>query len=272
MTPEQYAQFTEMLAANERMLSTLTDAENELRRVLRMHELARNAPGNQGVEEGRNPYFYGVQGADGQPGILVGDQTATPPFNALLDAEPARHWMGTVRIQSDAPFVWTHTLMTAAFQIDTVDPDVGNSSQFGYFLSVSGAGFDRQFVERMPRFDVGFTEAGSGRVLYQAQRFEPPEVTGQLVPSSLFDVMRLFQLNVPPTAQFSTSYTVADQGHGPSTYFENPHEVLLSANDVVEVSVRPLGEYNFFTDRDPTFQRISPRVFVTLLGYKLVEE
>lgn len=272
MTPEQYAQLTEMIAANERMLSTLTDAENELRQVLRMHELARNAPGNQGVEEGRNPYFYGAQGEDGLPGILVGDQVIAPTFNPALSAEPARHWKGTVRIQSDAPFVWTHTLMTASFQVDYRSPTVPLTSTYNGFVSLSGLGINT-FSQRMPRFDVGFTEVGSGRVLYQAQRFEPPDVTGQLVPASMFDVMRLYCPLVAPRGTAVTQYTVSDMGHGPSTPFELSNEVQLSANDVVEVSLRPLGPYNGGAEGSGELSyRYQPRVFVTLLGYKLVEE
>jgi hypothetical protein len=273
MTPEEFEQMQELVRANRRALQVLDSQENEVRQLLQLHNMSRGAQG-QGVAQGRNPYFYGALGADGEPGVLLGDQTTTPPFQPTLSDWTRRHWTGTVQIQNDAPFVWTHLAVTGAFQVDVTSDADASFRSISQFVSVAGSSRTVTPPERFPRVDLGFVETGSGRVLLQARRVDPQRNLEEapLLPPGLFDTQRLFEINVTPTSQFAANYTVSDQGHGPSSFFPLPDEVLLPVNGVVEVSAHPRGQYNESLAGEGVSVRISPRVYVTLIGYKILED
>lgn len=265
-----------MAMSNRRSVQQLDERIAEIKRLANLHALARNPPGNQGLPEGSDPYFYGAVGVDGKPGILVGDQALQPPFAPLTGngAVPIRYWRGTIQIQNDAPFVCTHVMATASLETEySPTNQTRRSTNYTSFFSVNGLGGSRDVVNvRAPRMDIGFVEGASGRVLFQSNFYDPPNRIGELMPIDLFDVMREFNPRGFALATASTAYTAADTGHGPSTLFEVPDEEFLPKNGVVNVTLQSLGWYNNFNNTLGSYGRTTPRVFVTLLGYKVFED
>lgn len=274
MTPDELVHLQEMQASNRRMVQELDAYIADLKQAAALHALSSNSPGNQGVAEGQSPYFYGAIGRDGQPGVIIGDQAEQPTFAPLIGAEPRRNWYGNIQIQNDAPFVWTHLMATAC--VETKYSRTANPEQFpttyGAFGAINGSGRPRG-SRTLPRLDIGFTETSSGRVLYQSNRFDPPTTSGELLPAALFDTMREFQIRGSNAAVSGAAfYSAMDSGHGPSTLFELPAEVLIPKNGVVEVALQTLGIYNDFLNTEGSYASQLPRVFVTMLGYKIIEE
>ena len=271
MTPEQVEVVKESIAANRRMAQTLDRRIAQLKALAVLENDSSRPAGNLGDEIGQDPYFYGVLGRDGLPGVVIGDQSttaaqATP--NPLHGSEDRRIWTGVIQLQNDAPFVWTHMAVTGTFFVPTATAGVAANPAYRPFITTSGKELMKPQNFRFPRLDIGLIEVGSGRVLFQADRFDPPDTRGELIPTTLFDVMRHFRPNaiVSPIADVIESSAGAP-GHGPSTMFELPAEVELPKNGVVEVQARAQQAFNAFTSSGPTLY--IPRLYVTLIGYKV---
>ena len=232
------AKVKEVLAAERRTLQLLDGQIVELEALLSEED----APDAQNAAK-VHPYFYGVMGSDGQPGIILNDGDAQGPRTGI--GNPIV-FEGVAQIQEDAPFVWTHILLTQ---------NVLNSQPL--FASVQGM----SSLQLASLLEVGFIDNGSGRVLFQADR---NNAVGEFLSTPFFDTLREYEADEPDRVAGSTlcrpgAYA---QGHGPNAAFELPAEVVLPASGAVTVQVKPAL---FDLDNDLT----AVRVYVALLGYKI---
>lgn len=187
----------------------------------------------------RHPHFYSALGEDGQNGILLGPG-------------PAREYTGKVRIDPDSPFMWTHVLVAQRFEAP-VDK-VADRGFMGVWRGAAGTEADAP-----PTVDLGFIDQGAGRVLFQSERQSPdggPDAADTLVTGALFDLAGMHRVS---GGGFSDG--IVNQwagGLGPNFGLKLGAEVALPPNDVIEVRAKP----SFIDER-------LPRVYVTLLGYKV---
>jgi hypothetical protein len=289
MTPDQIRALQEAVDANKRMLQVLDGRLEELSRLEKMRHLEQPW-GWLGEDMGRQPYFYGAVSSDlteqsnsGNltPGILVTTQSKSPPFILPSGAEDDTRFTGMVQIQEDAPFVWTHIMATGRVEVPYEDEQLVQENQQPSrtqpFPFVSLSGLSPAGNSLFPKFDLGFVERGSGRVLFESQRADRllagnPNDKNQLLPSTLFDTQRVFFANGGSNANVE-GVSAAAPGHGPSSAFELPAEVLLPQSGTVEVQVRPLGLWNQAQDLGGGVSlRLAFYVYVTLCGYKILEE
>jgi hypothetical protein len=288
MTPDQIRALQEAVDANKRMLQVLDGRLQELSELEKMRHLEQPW-GNLGEEMGRQPYFYGVissdpaeNNPDGEttPGILIVENRRDDVFSpaSIYGAERDKRFSGIVQIQEDAPFVWTHIMATGVIEyeydeqlfpgvdVPGIDVPTPFSSLSGIYPQSVQGGFP------FPKFDIGFVETSSGRVLFESQRADRflagnPNDKNQLLPIAFFDTQRGYFPNGLSSDNVQ-GVSAGAPGHGPSSAFELPAEVLLPQSGTVEVQVRPLNLWNFAGDGT----RLSYRIYVTLCGYKILEE
>jgi hypothetical protein len=204
-------QVKEMIAASKRAKSLLD------RRLLDLKGLVADEEERGMFEHIKEyPYFYGAMGSDGQPGILPSDQFVdTTDIDAVAGRGSFRDLsVGTVQLQEDAPFVWTHV---AAMR----DGDAN-----------------------LDGVQLGFIENGSGRVLFQAETLKT-KGDGELLESEWFTTQREYAGAAPLSSVtlgliLSTPGAYA-QGHGPCALFELPAETVLPVNGTVTVQARSTG-------------------------------
>jgi hypothetical protein len=194
-------------------------------------------------DDSNYPYFYGAVGEDGNEGITV---------DAGI-AGPVREVTGRVIVQSDAPFVWTHVAMAQRHINPT---EIGDSATMGVWMGSGGT-----FLTTNPNnIDIGFVEEGSGRVLFQSDEIDPvsgANEIGKLVSGASYNTAGMYGLYGGGVLN-----EVAG-GNGPNYVFPLPRQTMLPANDVVLVKLRP---------NNTDFNSNDPRVYVTLIGYKIFED
>lgn len=211
-------------------------------------------------EDGVHPYLYSVIGADGLPGILIPGSLLEPGKSGIV---PRTFFEGVVPIHADAPFIWTHTAATYLFWRDSDYVDTGGNviqpnfpnAQYQSLCTPQTQNHSAGF----PSINLGFIDSASGRVFFQSEEQQTgiggSETKGELTPGSVFDTHKIL-------GYFSN--IDGAPGHGPNNLFELPAQTELPMNGTIRVLAQP-GFYNFSQGR------ISFRVFVSLLGYKILE-
>lgn len=220
----------------------------------------------EGTDEdvGQYPYFYGAIGADDLEGIRLG------PL-AGANAQRNQVYEGRIEIQEDAPFVWTH-ILTAYRNTDPANLNI-NSFQ-GIFYSAE---------ELSTLFDgihLGFIERGSGHELFQAELLSPAiaaatspfnlaldrNIVGQVPVGSTLNTPSFYPPPFFGVGPASGGPFDQSAGTGPNFAYPLSKEVLLPASGVMTVQAK-IGMNSI-----PGVVADPPRVFVTLLGYKIFGE
>ncbi|RLC32859.1 hypothetical protein DRH13_00925 [Candidatus Woesebacteria bacterium] len=243
------------LETNKRQLELLDVEIKELQKLKFVNKLPTPE------EDGVHPYLYSVIGTDGLPGILIDN---FPNEIAKSGQAPRTFFEGIIRVHADAPFIWTHTATTASFWRDTNNVDTGGNiiplnvpnSQFQSIMNGQSANHATQ----SPTYNLGFIDSSSGRVFFQSEQQQAQvggsETKGELTPGSVFDTNK--------TLTYFTNIEGAP-GHGPCNFMENPAQTELPMNGTIRVLAQP----SVFNQDGG---RISFRVYVSLLGYKILED
>jgi hypothetical protein len=243
-----------LLDANKQALQVLN------KKVELLEEVA-NEEGPEAWQVGRRPYIYTAVGSDGDNGILI-EAEDNNYRTSLTDREV---FEGRVRVQSDAPFVWTHILTGLL-----IEPGFESTDNIG-FGGIQGDGEGNTSLASLsysnyrPTINLGFIEEGSSRQLFQSDQQDlalanTKNRRGELLSPEFVNTIRFF-------AAWPSTSAVVSVGHGPNEPFSLPAECLLPANDVVTVKARP----NYWNQNERAGYR-SYRVYVGLLGYKILEE
>jgi len=130
-----------------------------------------------------------------------------------------------------------------------------NGSNSGYMSLVSPSiGFEA------PNFRLGFIDTSSGRVLFQSEEqtnVGGSETKGELLPGSIFDTFK------------NLAYLdgAGSFGHGPNDLFELPAQTEVPMNGTFRVLAQP----DFYNPGGEPTAAISFRVFVSFVGYKILE-
>lgn len=151
------------------------------------------------------PFFYGVLGANREPGIV------------FTDMENENVQSGRIEIQNDGPFVVTD-IMAVGKSIS------GGNQAFGPdgepMPGYTGLRNDQTLDATIGSFGFQFVVEGSGRKLFQGNNETTREEA--FIPSSLFDIMKT-------------------DGKGPNFTYRLPQSLILAKNDVVRVDVKYYG-------------------------------
>lgn len=240
--------------SNKKSLQVLDAQISELEKLKYVNELP--AP----EEDGVHPYFYGAVGADGEPGVLVPFSVNEPEKSGI---NPRAYFEGIIRTHADAPFIWTHLGITYRFGlidgiVDRGGNLVGLNNPNAQNNSVANpAAYNSVTTAPMPSFNIGLVDSSSGRYFFQAEEqqvnFGGSETKGEVPPGLIPDTVK----NLTVSANIEGA-----PGHGPSSLFEIPAQTEIPMNGTVRVLVQP-SNYNLF-------RTASLRVFVTLLGYKIL--
>lgn len=226
------------------------------------------------------PFFYGLLGPDGEPGLSMGQTAAGVPTASSTEWKSALEdpfiFTGYVRLQSDAPFIWTHVLVCQAFpELDIGTEYLKTDPPTQPFSGIQRAGTPGNQVgvwvpppdspvpgkvTTPPIVELGFVDDASGRILFQANR---QLEQGHLMPGEMFDTVSLFPDF--PDDDFDKAGSNSP-GHGPRMTARLPCEVTLPANGVLRVMAKP-SFYDFIQD-DNDYLRAS-RLYVTLVGRKV---
>jgi hypothetical protein len=186
------------------------------------------------LESNQMPFFYGMVGADREPGVIFNDTV-----NENVQS-------GRIEIQNDGPFIVT--------DIMAVGKTVGGGTQA---LGPEGEPMPG-YTTLMPRpnafpdetpgtFGFQFTIEGSGRRLFQGNNETTREEA--FIPASLFDILKRDR-----------------SGKGPNFGYRLPQSLILAKNDVVRVDIKFYGGANNSFGSDPF------AVFLSFAGYKVLEE
>ncbi len=242
----QEKEIKEILQNTKRKIQLLR-AQND---VIEKRVIAQEQMNFQG--EGSQPFMYSVLGEDGEKGILVQQGSG-----ATVGNDNGLRFRGTVNVQEDAPFVWTHLGVTrrTVFDIDPATQTIPQQQSLGLssvFRSVDGVNVG--FSEN-PTFHIGFTELGSGRKLFQSEEVQADgtRVSNNLLPTNLFDLKR------------NESLGGEAPQHGPQSFWSLPQEVVLPVSTALDVEL--LSSIVFAEGNANSNERF--RVYVTLLGYKI---
>lgn len=246
----------EQLTSNRRLLQLLGEKRTALQRRV---ELLREMH-NPGV--GQEPFFYSAVDADDEPGIEISQQTGTAGVANVLGSDNKMMFRGVVKIQDDAPFIWTHVGVTMRFLYDTSPATNTLQEQEDADLASVFKGASELDSELNNTLEIGFIDVTSGRSLWQSRTASDDAIfdgEGGLFPVSLFDL----NPTNSPAAPAGAAYV---PGHGPTGLYQLPAEVEIPTSSAVEVLIRstrvPGAGYNGFTN--PRF-----RAYVTLGGYKI---
>jgi hypothetical protein len=187
------------------------------------------------LESNQMPFFYGMVGANREPGVVF-DDVINPSVQS-----------GRIEIQNDGPFVVTDIMAvgkTLSGGSQAFGPD--GQPQPGYTGLTAGV---RVPDDTPGAFGFQFTIQGSGRRLFQGNNETTREET--FIPASLFDILKR-----------------DDSSKGPNFGYRLPQSLILAKNDVVKVDIRYYGQ-----GLDSFFSGIPPfGVFLTFAGYKVLEE
>lgn len=243
----------DQLAANRRLLQLLAQKRSALqRRVSLLREMH-----NPGV--GREPFFYSAVDANDEPGILI-QQNSDP--TALLGTDNRLRFTGMVKLQDDAPFIWTHIGVTLRYLIDTSPASNTLQEQEDADLDSVFKTASEMGAEFNNALQIGFIDSSSGRNLMQPQlETTDAAFAGE---EGLFPVT-LFNLN-------NTDAETAPAGggkvpsHGPTGLYQLPAEVEMPTSGAVEVILKSSRVPGSTTSglNNPRF-----RAYVTLGGYKI---
>jgi len=231
--------------------------------------------------DGCHPFFYQAYGEryldvtsgetmESAPGIHVPFVDSQPPQSGIV---PRRVFEGTIQIDADAPFIWTHVGATYRREFVTSIRDQGGHliphNTYGEkFQSVSNPVLINQetipaFTNDPPIFNIGLLDSASGRYFFQAEEQDVniggSETRGELPPGALLD----FNKNLGVFANIEGA-----PGHGPCNLVELPAQTELPISGTMRVQVQPTQfnrNWTLTADVHPSY-----RVFVVLLGYKIL--
>lgn len=241
-----------MIASNKQSLALLDKQLAELQQLQ-----AFSAEEDLLASAKEHPFFYAAVGDDKEPGIpLDVYNQAGSTGNEAGDALDHQIFSGLIRLHEDAPFVWTGILTARMIGGRLV------SRRHTMYQSIYDS------WNSVGALRLGFIDEGSGRTLYQAEENGANAVNGggELLASSVYDVDRILRpQRIAPAAGDPRNGGCHAPGHGPSSHFQLPSEMLLPASGVVRVNVSvPI----FFT-RDESRRVDGERAFVGLIGYKI---
>lgn len=221
-------QLKKELALNKALLCQV-DAEIE---QIQAHKDANYLP-DDALESNQMPFFYGVVGEDGDPGILMPDGLA------------AGIYRGRIPIQNDGPFMCTDIMMVAQ-----TEEFQGGLGPVWIPLSNNGS-VNNVNLRAIGEFGVRFVVEGAGRALFQVNS------NNETTRAAAFT----------PVSAFNYGVTLDGSNKGPNFTFKLPEVEVLAKNDVVRAEI----EFGGVTRNMADLATRSARVFITFLGYKILE-
>lgn len=237
-----------LIAANRQALQFLDGQVKELNSLVNL-----NAAQEAEDEAKVRPFFYGVVDENDEPGISLNHSNDDDE----VGLEDLHRFQGFVRIHEDAPFVWTGLLAT-------MRQNVGDNRSQKFFRGIYAA----NSAIYMGGLQLGFTDVGAGRALFQAELGNENTGSGgdQLLAPSMYEVVQTYSGQQSYSDGGQREFGCNAPGHGPSDFFHLPSEMLLPSSGVIQVDAIP----SFLYQQGDLTSTDDYRLFICLLGYKIL--